>query len=863
MPRSMSSVQHTGRNRPHRHRWLPWTALGLAVLLGAAWAALAVLFPPARVRALVEAQLSRTLARELSFEDAAVALWPPVRLRVRGLKLAEPGGLARGAAFETRALDLDLDVLALLARRLVVRRLVLERPALHLVLGPGGATNFAGVLRKEAPPAAGRPGAAAAAPFDLAVRELAIVEGRVLVDDLAARRRTMFGIDSRLGFSLEQGGARVATEGATGVRGLAFGPLAAARLSDLNSSLARIEWRIEHRGKYDAASKRLALERLSLGAGKAEAGLTGVVDNFPGPLGVDFRARGANLDLGQVLAALAAADARALHGVQGAGRLDFDLGVRGTLAPGRMPEVTGSLAVANGAFRYPGAPAGVEALAFQARFAPDSLGIGDLAARVAGQPVRATLELTRFADPAVRFAVQGDVDLAAVSPLVAPRDAKLGGRVVLDVRGRGRAKDPEAIALEGHARLSGVSVESPALPKKIDQVSGEISFSPARAEVRGLGVRAGQSSFTLDGTVTRPLAVLASPAKAEPSEVDFTLRSPHLDLAELLPVTPGSPLLPNARGGGRVEIARLKQERLDVENVAARVTLSPGVLEVSEFSLDGYGGAVRGGARFDLHDPARPAYAIKARVDSVEADRLLSAWTPARGLLHGALNTTLDLSGEGSSPQDLKRSLTAVGLAALANGALGPGPAFDALSQFTRIPEFRQVRFNDLKLPFRVERGRMITDPVVLSGSNGEWRLSGGIGFDGSLDYAVSTTLPPDVVKKLGADAALAAGALADPDGRILIDLRVTGSARSPRVDWDRNAMGDRLAGRLSTALKDQRARLEAGLRDALVPRQAAADSTPEARARSRRALEDSLRKTARDLLKGFFGSAKGDSGRR
>jgi hypothetical protein len=531
-----------------------------------------------------------------------------------------------------------------------------------------------------------------------------------------------------------------------------------------------------------------------------------------------------------------------------------------------MPVVTGTMAVTNGTVRYPGAAAGLDALAFTARLAPDSVVIGDLSARVSGQPVRGELEVTRLADPAVRFAVRGDVDLAAVAPLLAPKDTKLGGRAALDLRGRGRAKDPNAMVLEGRARLAGVSVESPALPKKIEQVNGEIAFSAARAEIQGLDVRAGQSSFTLDGTVTRPLALMAAPGKTEASNVDFTLRSPNLDLAELLPVTPGSPILPNARGGGKVEIARLKNQKLDVANVKARLALTPGVVEVPEFTFDGYGGAVRGYGRFDLHDPARPVYAVKARVDSVEADHLLSAWTPARGLLHGALSTTLDFSGEGSSPDEIKRTLTAVGLAALANGTLGPGPVLEALAQFTKIPELRQVRFQNMKLPFRVERGRVVTDPVTLTGSNGEWRFSGGIGFDGSLDYAVSTTLPPDVVKKLGAYGALAAGALGGEDGRILIDLRVTGSAKSPRIDWDQKAMGERARGQLSSTLEKQRAKLEAELLNALKGGGAATDSagprSPEDEARARRALEDSLKKTARGLLEGFFSKPKRDTTR-
>jgi autotransporter translocation and assembly factor TamB len=65
----------------------------------------------------------------------------------------------------------------------------------------------------------------------------------------------------------------------------------------------------------------------------------------------------------------------------------------------------------------------------------------------------------------VRFAVKGNLDLAAVAPLVAPQNTKLAGRAAVDVRGSGRAKDPGSLALDGDATLTGVSVESPKTAK--------------------------------------------------------------------------------------------------------------------------------------------------------------------------------------------------------------------------------------------------------------------------------------------------------------------------------------------------------------------------------------------------------------
>jgi len=159
----------------------------------------------------------------------------------------------------------------------------------------------------------------------------------------------------------------------------------------------------------------------------------------------------------------------------------------------------------------------------------------------------------------------------------------------------------------------------------------------------------------------------------------------------------------------------------------------------------------------------------------------------------------------------------------------------------------------------RIEHGRIISDPVKISGPAGDWKLAGAMGFDGALDYAVSVTLPPDVVKSLGADAALAAGALADPQGRVLLDLHVSGNANSPRVSLDTKAIQARLAGKVSEALTEQSRKLEADAKAAA--RQALmgtpGDSTQPRLDLNNKSTRDSLAREAKDLFKNLFGKPK------
>ena len=138
--------------------------------------------------------------------------------------------------------------------------------------------------------------------------ELVVNGGHVLVDDLARARRTTFAAGTHLDFAAGPGG-RIATSGETVVLDLALGPLSAARASDLDQGLAKLEIRLRHRGKYDAGTHRLALETLAIDLGRAELALSGVVDSVGSRPLCDLRAQGAHIDLEQVLGWLSVADA--------------------------------------------------------------------------------------------------------------------------------------------------------------------------------------------------------------------------------------------------------------------------------------------------------------------------------------------------------------------------------------------------------------------------------------------------------------------------------------------------------------------------------------------------------------------------
>ncbi|MFM8559753.1 MAG: hypothetical protein ACKOC6_09180, partial [bacterium] len=171
--------------RPSVRWW--WWLLVPVVLAGVAWAALAVLLPPARARVV-----------------AARGARGAVRVTVRALEVAEPGGFDAGSLFACEAVRLDLDPWALWARRVRVQRLHVDSPTLHVAVRADGSSNLDGLVPADTAVAAG-PALA------LEVREFRVRDGRVLVDHAPSGRRVLATVVTRA--SLETRGERVDTEG--------------------------------------------------------------------------------------------------------------------------------------------------------------------------------------------------------------------------------------------------------------------------------------------------------------------------------------------------------------------------------------------------------------------------------------------------------------------------------------------------------------------------------------------------------------------------------------------------------------------------------------------------------------------------
>ena len=199
--------------------------------------------------------------------------------------------------------------------------------------------------------------------------------------------------------------------------------------------------------------------------------------------------------------------------------------------------------------------------------------------------------------------------------------------------------------------------------------------------------------------------------------------------------------------------------------------------------------------------------------------------------------------------ESIVKTLTGTGQALSMNGKLRDLPVVNEMASLLALPSLRSMPYRDLGLHFSIENGRLGIRDFDVHAQDADIGGGGSIGLDGGLDLAFGVKLSPDATRR--ALAARGAGAFSslftDPQGRLVFDIKVTGTHRAPKLalDWNKTQARSGL-----TSLTDATAKKLLG---GLV--RPASGDTSAASEVGRRLIDDATKRLG-GKLGGLFGKA-------
>jgi AsmA protein len=328
-------------------------------------------------------------------------------------------------------------------------------------------------------------------------------------------------------------------------------------------------------------------------------------------------------------------------------------------------------------------------------------------------------------------------------------------------------------------------------------------------------------------------------------------------------------LIRRISGSGRLNASTVVYDTLQLTNVNAMVKLDRGVVTMAPLNAGLFGGEEVGTVVLDSRT-VPPVFRVDARLQNVDANRLLSAVSPIKDALYGTLSVDAEtLFAPTGDAQSIARSLNGRVSLNLNNGAIAN---MDLLREMGRIARFLRsgkpvepvTKVIEMSGDFDIDDGLARTDNLKATMDAGSFAASGDVDLVGQkLNLRVTAVLSKEYSETVGGTriGGLMNTALANENGELVVPLIVSGTFQDPQFAPDLQKVAEmRLrqaapsaddptesgAGILQRILRGRRAPEEApsGEEDAQVPEQQDApeeDQAPDERQVPDRQIPDLL----------------------
>ncbi|HEV8353990.1 MAG TPA: AsmA family protein [bacterium] len=286
------------------------------------------------------------------------------------------------------------------------------------------------------------------------------------------------------------------------------------------------------------------------------------------------------------------------------------------------------------------------------------------------------------------------------------------------------------------SNLKGVTVTAAQLGAPLQLSAGDLRVKSTGASAR---FSASLQGVRADGTL------LVS--NYNPLTVRFALTVPQLNVDALSRIMTGSGGAAPARGqarpgpkrllaSGTVKIARLIARPLTLSRVNGALRVYTTAVEISSYSLAGYGGSASGSAVINHAAAGIPA-TMTAQIRGVNLSQLLGAFGSGAGRITGSLQASMRLSA--ALGRDLKRTLSGSGSFFVGNGTF---PGMEMQVTLAKLAKAFQVdvaggttKFRRFSGNLRIGGGRVFGSNLTLDAVGFASTAQGSFGLDGTLDF--------------------------------------------------------------------------------------------------------------------------------
>jgi uncharacterized protein involved in outer membrane biogenesis len=769
--------------------------VGIILLIIAATVVVKLVFTKEKLMAMLVPRIETALKRKVEIQDVSVSIWRGLGVDVNGMKVLNPPGFNQPTLLQFDQLQVRVKFLPLLHKRIEISKLILKDPVINLEKTPAGVSNYADLTESK--------GGKIILP--IAFDQMEIKNGEIHYQDSQGGKKIyLHHLDQSARLSLDEKMENASVVGKITV------PQIELSLPDYKGKLPPLTLSIEHDVNLNMPGDWLDVKSIKIGIAKIEMEVKGKIENISTVPVLNLVVESNEIPMSDLIASLPQTEASLVSKLKLSGDMKITALFKGATKGEQPLQARGKIELNNVKVDFSGVPESFNMPYGEVNFTNQSLNFYTSQAKLGQAPVELKVVVDNFSDPNLTAELKAKLNLAMVSEIVQmPEKTSLAGNADINVKASGKIKKavktmgPEGMNVSGQLQLSNVEATTPTLGVPVSNLNATFSFQKGNVDIPNLSLSLGKSSLTLQGKVNGGIQYFLFKQGEKPL-LEFSMNSPLLDLDEILPPSPETKPgektasadtilpLPNIDVDGQISIQKTIFRQVELTDLSAKVEVKDGVLHLDNVASKVYSGSVGGKVTCDLNDIEQIPYNIDVTANQIEANDFLSRFTGFDNHLYGKLNMTADFSGKGNELTDLQKTLIAKGKVTFTDGKLVNWDILNKIASFLKMDSFKEQQIKTLWNVFRIENSRVWFDDFSAVTQDGDYKLTGSVGLDGSLDYKLNAVLSPVLSTKFDALGSFS-NYLKNDQGRVVLDIKVKGPVTNPEFYLDTSQPQEKL----------------------------------------------------------------------
>lgn len=535
------------------------------------------------------------------------------------------------------------------------------------------------------------------------------------------------------------------------------------------------------------------------------------------------------------------------------GTMAFNGFAKGTYNEKILPAFAFNLMVGDAMFQYPSLPVAVKDIHIKLSVTNSDgnlnntiVDLSKFHMDVAGDAFDAKLVAKNIMqDPHIDSWLKGKINLANVNK-IAPLDngMSIAGTITADVIAVGKVSDIEnqkyeSFNAKGEILAQNVQFKSKDLPQGFNLNQAHLDFSPKVVALKSFDAQIGKSDINMNGELSNFFPYVFSNGVLNGK---LSLNSNLIDANQFISAEPEgtppaaedttslvAPEIPaNINFVFSSNIKQLLYSNVDITNFVGGLVVQNQKLLFNNIGLNTLGASIKMNGFYETTNPNKPTTNIDFGIVNLDFQKAFKTFNTVKRLAPIAENMFGTFSTNLSLTTTLDNHLNPIYPALFANGKLNiPNAEIKDVKLFNKVAEvlkndkYRSVGLKNVNIAFKVENGRIYTEPFDVNVGGKKMNLYGSTGLDQTIDYRGVT----DVKRaELGAvntalETALAslnnkAGSNIKMDDNISVALGIGGTFTNPNITTNLADIGKQQANSLKDQATEELARQKKLLED-------------------------------------------------